>query len=414
MTLGCPRNEADSERYAGILASAGWLPAASAGTADLVLLNTCAFISPAVEESLEAIREAVDWKSRRPGRRLILAGCLPGRCPDDGSGGLEDFDLVMGPADFAGLARHLGTSPVACARLAPGNPPGRFVKIAEGCGNACAFCTLPSIRGPHRPESADAVRRETDLLVAQGAMEIGLVAQDPCSWTEGRMGLPDLLDDLAGRHPETWFRLYYLHPAGFDPRLLEVMAGRANITRYLDIPVQHASDRILRRMGRGYGRGDLERLFGMVEDSGMEIACRLTVITGYPGETRDDFEELLSMLSGCSCMRSLAVFTYWHEEGTAEHRRGEADHVPSDVAAERLMEVDSISVQAAAAWGDRLAGRRIRTLSESTGGGRSEFDAPSVDGSVIYSSPVRRCAFVDAEVEDSDGLDLFVRPFDGN
>ena len=413
-TLGCPRNEVDSESFASVIRRAGFRIVRDPEDAVLLLLNTCAFIAPAVEESLEALSEALAWRAGGEGRRLVLAGCLPGRFPDDGSGGLEGIDAIVGPADTAALAAFLGVERDARGRCRISRRYDRYLKIADGCLNRCSFCVLPAIRGPFRPGRASGVLAEADELAASGAREIGVVAQDLLAWSDGPLGPAGLVSELASRHPDIWFRLYYLNPGRFDESILEAMNRFRNIAPYLDIPVQHASDRVLARMNRGYGREALERICDMVSKAGFDVACRFTVIAGYPGETPDDFEDLCSFLRGASGLRSLVVFPYWHEEGSVEHGRGDGDLVDPALVDERLGILDSIGEEAAEAWGAGIEGRRIVVLAESTRRGRTVFDAPMVDGCVLFTSPVRAGAFHEVHVDLCEGLSTTVTAFGGN
>ncbi len=414
VTLGCPRNEVDSESFAAVIRRAGYRIVRDPEEAVLLLLNTCAFIAPAVEESVEALSEALAWRAGGGGRRFVLAGCLPGRFGDDGSGGLEGIDALVGPADTASLAAFLGVDPDARGRSRISRRFDRYLKIADGCLNRCSFCVLPAIRGPFRPASASGIIAEAGDLAASGAREIGVVAQDLLAWRDGSMGPADLVSELASRHPRTWFRLYYLNPRRFDESILEAMNRFRNLAPYLDIPVQHASDRVLARMNRGYGRAALERICDLVSHAGFDIACRFTVIAGYPGETAGDFEDLCSFLRGASSLRSLVVFPYWHEEGSVEYGRGDDDLVDPAIVDERLGILDSIGEEAAEAWGGRLPGRRIPVLAESSRRGRTVFDAPMVDGSVLFTSPVRAGAFHEAIVEGCEGLSTTVTVSGGN
>ncbi|HRY62009.1 MAG TPA: radical SAM protein, partial [Candidatus Fermentibacter sp.] len=253
-----------------------------------------------------------------------------------------------------------------------------------------------------------------DDLAASGAREIGVVAQDLLAWRDGAMGPADLVSELASRHPDRWFRLYYLNPRRFDESILEAMNRFRNLAPYLDIPVQHASDRVLARMNRGYGRAALERICDLVSHAGFDIACRFTVIAGYPGETDGDFEDLCSFLRGASSLRSLVAFPYWHEEGSVEYGRGDGDLVDPAIVDERLGILDSIGEEAAEAWGGRLTGRRISVLAETSRRGRTVFDAPMVDGSALFTSPVRAGAFREAIVEGCEGLSTTVTVSGGN
>lgn len=409
LTLGCPKNEADSDCFAGCLAGAGWKLTDDPRLADLLLLNTCAFINPAVEESLNTMEQAVEWKGERPGRRLILAGCLPGRYSDDGSGGLEDFDLVIGPADTEGLARWLGSPPRDLPPLLGGGSC-RYLKISEGCSNNCAYCTIPLIRGPRRDRSPGEILRDASMLADQGAAEIGIVGQDTAAWSSGEGGISRLLSRLASEHPGVWFRLYYVHPAHFPedfPRLLE---KHSNIMPYLDLPVQHFSDGILRRMGRVYTGEYLEGLFSDLDACRPLVSVRATVIVGYPGETGEDFRLLEEFLGRHSCIRTVAAFPYWHEEGTREYGKSSPGEMPGEeVVRSRLTRTGDVAEEHYDRWGGMLEGSVIHVMADGAGLGHSRFDAPAVDGACILDRDVRPGSVVECRVTGFEGPDLYCR-----
>lgn len=386
ITLGCPKNQVDSEVFAGVCFDAGMRFVQDPNRADLVVLNTCAFIGPAVEESLEKLNELLDWKASGTGRRVVLAGCLPGRYSDDGSGGLEEIDLVIGPGDAAGLARWLGVS-----RFAPrqrGGGVARFVKIAEGCGNRCNYCTIPLIRGPFRPVAASLVLDSVNEAVGQGAREVGLVAQDTGAHPE----LIRILDDVTSLHPGVWFRLYYVHPGHFPPGLPDLLETRPNLAPYLDLPIQHASAPVLGRMGRGYGPDTLERIMERMEGLSRRAAVRFTVITGYPGETEQDFEVLHTFLGRWSSLRHIAAFSWWPEEGTPEFERVRSvrDAVPEHVARRRLSCLSSLGESIYHSWSEKLDAEPFPVMADTSATGHSFYDAPETDIQAVFIRPVAK------------------------
>ncbi|MBD3276844.1 MAG: MiaB/RimO family radical SAM methylthiotransferase, partial [Candidatus Aegiribacteria sp.] len=359
LTLGCPKNEADSDAFAGILAASGWRMVDDPAIASMLILNTCAFIEPAVEESLEIIRQAEEWKEMKPGRKLVLAGCLPGRYPADDTPGLEYFDLVIGPGDSAGLALFLSSDP-GHAPVAAGNRVNRYLKVSEGCSNNCAYCTIPLIRGSRRDRPLDDILRDAASLAEQGVSEIGMVGQDTAAWRSGETGIAGLAEMLAQRYPEIWFRLYYLHPAHFPENLLNVISAHENVMPYIDMPIQHVSDRVLRRMGRPYVGEHLKELFQQFQNMSYQLSVRTTVIAGYPGETEEDFQKLLNFLKRYDCIRTLAAFPYWPEEGTTEYSRATSEElVPDETVQSRLSRIGEVSHSLNAVWADRLEGRTM-------------------------------------------------------
>ncbi len=411
LTLGCPKNEADSERFAGCFHAAGWSLVQDAEKADLLLLNTCAFISPAIEESVEAIADVIQWKASAQGRKLVLAGCLPGRFGDDGSGGLEDFELVIGPGDTGALLEWLGH---ASARVLPFSSGGssRFLRIADGCSNRCAYCTIPLIRGSFKPVDHATILSDAERLAASGAREIGLVAQDSARWEWKGRGLVDLVDELSMLHPNVWWRLYYLHPARFPFQVIDLMCARKNVMPYVDLPIQHVSNSVLKRMGRGYRTDDLNHILEAVDSASERIAARITVITGYPGETAEDFSELLEFLTRWDCIRNLVAFPYYPEEGTLEYKRVQEsmDQISSDVVDERLMLIGSVSESILNDWGAWMENRIIEAIADSSEFGHTIWDAPDIDCRCVFSGKVVSGKVVRGKVTECRGSDVLLEP----
>ncbi len=406
ITLGCPKNRVDSEVLEAVCRGAGLVSRADPDRADLVILNTCAFIAPAVEESLDVLGDALAWKASGKGRKVVLAGCLPGRFPDDGSGGLEDVDLVIRPGEVRRLARWLGAAQAAF--MQEGRGVSRFVKIADGCDNNCSYCTIPLIRGPFRPVPPREVEESVAHVVRQGAREIGLVAQDSGAHPD----LTGILDRVTRSHPEVWFRLYYLHPAHFPLGFLELLENRPNLTPYVDLPIQHVSARVLDRMGRGYGPDRLTRIMEAVDGLSREAAVRFTVITGYPGETAEDFDSLLSFLGRWRSPRHIAAFPWWPEEGTGEYFRAAAkgDAVAGPEASRRLAAISSLGECLYQSWAERLSGVVFPVLADSREEGHSCYDSPESDPPAEFTGPVEPGRFYDCGLaEGGDGF-MVVEP----
>ena len=408
LTLGCPKNEADSDSFAGCFSAAGWKIVDSSEKADLVLLNTCAFIQPAVEESLEAIAEAVEWKNCRTGRKLILAGCLPGRYRSDDSGGLEDFDLITGPGDTAELMNYLSVAdfsgPVPVESIYH-----RYLKISEGCSNNCSYCTIPLIRGRRVDRSFEDILRDAGYLVEQGALEIGIVGQDTGSWKSRKGSISELVSHLASTYPDIWFRLYYIHPAHYPDGFPVLIEKYPNIMPYIDMPIQHVSDTVLERMGRHYTEKYLRTMFENFDKSDTELAVRTTVIVGYPGETDNDFDRLIAFLSDYDCLRTISAFPYWPEEGTAEYSRKTAADLPwPDTVQSRLMEIGNVSDQIYASWAERIEGKVIEVLADTAKLGHGRLDAPVVDGVCSFDRAVEPGQIIKCRVSECFGSELLV------
>jgi ribosomal protein S12 methylthiotransferase len=411
LTLGCPKNEADSERFAQCFLRAGWTITEDPDSADLILLNTCAFIRPAVEESVDTISSLLSWKSEVQGRKLILAGCLPGRYGDDGSGGLDDFELIAGPGDMQSLASWLGLHGSGEFPQCRGKP-SRYLRIADGCSNRCSYCTIPLIRGDFRPVDRETILAGARGLVDAGAVEIGLVAQDSAMWSQDGAGLEDLVCELAELHRDTWWRIYYIHPAHFPKGLPGLIESHDNIMPYVDMPIQHVSPVILERMSRSYGPDDLQRILESLDHASRKIAARITVIAGYPGETDSEFSELLDFLCGHECIRNLVAFPYYPEEGTLEYERmrERKDGVPQHVTSERLSLVSAVSESMIADWGEWLHGREITVLADTECSGHTVWDAPFVDCGCLFTRDVEPGSLVSGRVKECIGSDTVLEP----
>ncbi len=407
LTLGCPMNEVDSDRFAQCFSRAGWDITEDPDSADLILLNTCAFIEPAVEESVDTISSLLAWKSEVHGRKLILAGCLPGRYGDDGSGGLEDFELVAGPGDMTALESWLGLPESGRFHLRKGRP-SRYLRIADGCSNRCAYCTIPLIRGDFRPVDRETILADSHDLVDAGAMEIGLVAQDSAMWSQDGAGLEDLVCELAELYPDTWWRVYYLHPAHFPEGLPGLFEAHDNIMPYVDMPIQHVAPAILERMGRSYGPDDLHRILENLEHCKRRISTRITVIAGYPGETDSEFGQLIDFLSGHECIRNLVAFPYYPEEGTVEYRRmrERGDGIPQHVTTSRLSLLSTLSETMIADWGAWLLGREITVLADTESSGHTVWDAPFVDCGCLFTHECEPGLLVSGRVTECKGSDI--------
>ncbi len=408
LTLGCPKNEADSDSFAGCFSAAGWEIVDNSEKADLLLLNTCAFIQPAVEESLEAIAEAVEWKNCKTGRKLILAGCLPGRFRNDDSGGLEDFDLITGPGDNAALMKYLSAS-VSAGPVPVESIYHRYLKISEGCSNNCSYCTIPLIRGHREDRSFEDILLDAGHLVEQGALEIGIVGQDTGSWRSSRGGVSQLVSHLAFKFPHIWFRLYYIHPAHFPNEFPVLIEKYANIMPYIDMPIQHVSNTVLERMGRHYTEEYLRNMFESFDKSDTELAVRTTVIVGYPGETDTDFDRLIGFLSDYDCLRTISAFPYWPEEGTREYSRNTADDLPGpDTVQSRLMGIGDVSDKLYMIRAERIEGKVIEVLADTAELGHGRLDAPVVDGACIFDRVVEPGQIIKCRVSECFGSEMLV------
>jgi ribosomal protein S12 methylthiotransferase len=395
VTLGCDKNTVDSERYVAELAAHGAQAAMSADEADLIVINTCGFIDAAKEESLEAIVEATRFKSSGNCRMVAAVGCMVERHSAELRESLPEVDLFLGTRETDRLISEVsarGLLDDAPALVHPGVrlytgdlPHVRYLKISEGCDHGCAFCAIPLMRGRHRSFALDDVVRETQLLELQGAREVNLVAQDLAHYgrdiRDGR-GLPDLLNALCHETDIPWFRLLYIYSAGLTPRMLDLMAREPRIVRYLDIPMQHASDTVLERMRRPERKARQREKLRLIREAIPGVAIRSTVIVGFPGETEDDFQQLLDFLEEVQLDR-VGVFTYSAQEGTRAFEL--PDDVPDELKRERLERVTEVQRLVTAEGYEQMIGQTVpaivdRVLPDGRLQARTHAQADDIDG----------------------------------
>lgn len=393
ITMGCAKNEVDSADMARRLAAAGYRIVEDASVADAIIVNTCSFIQAATEESIDAIFEAAVLPKVEAGTApLIVAGCMPARYGDDLSCELTEaraFVPCSREDDIVAIVEDLvGPAPEGSTVMSePGATSHRFayVKISDGCDRFCSYCTIPFIRGRYHSFPFDQIAADVKREIAEGAREIVLIAQDTGRWgtdlPEGH-DLAWLVDELAVAHPDTWFRVMYLQPEGITDELLAVMAARENVCSYLDIPLQHVSAPVLRAMNRAGDAEKFRALIKRIEAAIPGITLRTTLIVGFPGETEEQFEELLEFVSE-GLFHYIGVFPYSREEGTAAFDL--PDQVDDDEKAERAQ---ILRDAADAACGPHIAERIGQTMAVLVEGteedgqrfGRAQCQAPDVDG----------------------------------
>jgi ribosomal protein S12 methylthiotransferase len=395
ITLGCDKNTVDSERYLAQLADHGAEPTPEPAEADVIVVNTCGFIDAAKQESIDALVEAGRLKDEGSCRAVVAVGCMVQRHDQELRVALPEVDLFLGTADVHRLIPELeamgliGDRPVVHPgiRLFGGELPHvRYLKISEGCDHGCAFCAIPLMRGRHRSFALDEVVREAQLLEAQGAREINLVAQDLAHYGRDLRGagvaLPDLLEAILRDTSIPWIRMLYLYSAGLTPRLLDLMAREPRILPYLDMPIQHGSDEVLRRMRRPERQRTLREKLARIRDIVPDVAIRTTCVVGFPGETDADFETLLVFLEEMQFDRA-GAFAYSPQEGT---RAAElADDVPDALKRERLERVLELQRQITVDRAERQIGRTVRAIIDRVAGdgtvqGRVTWQADEIDG----------------------------------
>lgn len=413
--MGCAKNVVDSEKLLAQLRLSNIELAPTIDQADVAVVNTCGFIGQAKEESVDALVEQVRRKSDGLLKKVFAMGCLTERYRQDLAKELPELDGIFGSNELGDVLRSLGAeyrSHLLGERVLTTPSHYAFLKISEGCDNPCSFCAIPLMRGGHRSRPEREILEEAELLVARGVKELIIIGQDTTYYgldTEGRRRLPRLLEHLADLRGLRWLRLMYAYPAKFPLEVLDVIAGHPKICSYLDMPLQHVSDAVLRSMRRGLSSHALRDLLGRIRERVPEIALRTTLIVGYPAEGRREFDELLGFVEEFRFDR-LGAFTYSQEEGTAAHELG--DPVPADEKESRRARLMELQREISLAGNERLIGTRQTVLidREEAGQyfGRTERDAPEVDNEVIVHA--RRTLapgeFVEVDIVDAYEYDI--------
>lgn len=415
LTLGCDKNTVDSERYVAQLTDHGAEYTPDMAVADVIVVNTCGFIDAAKKESIDALVEAGRLKEDGTCRAVVAVGCMVQRHKDELIAALPEVDLFLGSAEVDQLIPVLhergfiDAAPVLHpgVRLFTGDLPHvRYLKVSEGCDHGCAFCAIPLMRGRHRSFALPDLVRETQLLEAQGAREVNLVAQDLAHYgrdlRDGN-GLPELLEALLAETTIPWFRMLYVYSAGLTPTLLELMAGEPRIVPYIDMPIQHASDLVLQRMRRPERRATIRDRVASIREAVPGVAIRTTCIVGFPGETDDDFETLLTFLEEVQFDR-VGAFTYSPQAGTRAFAL--PDDVPDALKRERLERLVELQRCVTAERYEHRVGLTVRALVDRVHDdfveARTAWQADDIDGVTrITSTGVvpRAGSFVDVTIE---------------
>lgn len=436
ISLGCAKNLVDSEVMLGLLAQAGCAITSDLADADAIVVNTCGFLGAARQEALDAIAEAVRYKRAGRCRRVVVVGCLVQRDGEALRQTAEGIDALLGVNEREKIAEVVrgsrGESAVSnlAAAPCPTLPPDMsrlrltprayaYLRIGEGCDQKCTFCTIPRIRGPMRSKRPNVVLKEARELIADGVVELNVIAQDTTAY--GRdIGLPSgpaailrRLDRLSGI---AWIRLMYAYPRFFDDALIDAIAECRHVVKYVDMPLQHINDRVLRWMGRRVKRCDIERLLRRLRDRVPGIAIRTTMMVGFPGETEAEFRELLAFVRDFR-FDALGAFAYSREPEAPAARL--PNQTRSNVKQRRLDRL--MQAQQAIAFGraDAMIGRQLDLLVERMAPdgrliARHAGQAPEVDSVVhVTDPPARPDRFLTAECVARDGYDLIAKPAQG-
>ncbi len=435
ISLGCPRTLVDSEVMLGHLARAGYGMAKRTEDSDVLVINTCSFIEDAKRESIDTILQAIEMKKEGKVQAVVVAGCLAQRYQKELLDQLPEVDYFLGTGDCEEIVTAVGKSLRGKRGAAVGIPnylynhitprllltPSHYayVKISEGCEHRCAFCVIPQMKGPHRSREIQSVVEEVKQLTQSGIKEINLVSQDSSSYGRDRYGevrLPELLRRLCEETPVQWLRLLYTYPSNISDELLSVMASHPQICKYMDLPLQHINDRILKGMARDQvTRRGIEELLKKIRKQVPGIAIRTAFIVGYPGETEEEFEELLDFIRETQFDR-MGAFIYSQEEGSRAAKF--PVQIPDGVKKERLQRLMSLQQEVASQVNARLLGQTVMTLiDEFPQGekdvclGRTQADAPEVDGQVYVKGTVPERGlspgdFVQVRITDTLEYDL--------
>ncbi len=436
VSLGCPKNLVDSEVILGRIGAEGFVVAQQPEDADILMVNTCGFIESAKAESIEAILDLVRLKEQDPAKRVVVAGCLGQRYPEELAKEIPEIDAIVGMSEYprmpeilgglmeevrqqrrvhVGNASHPAWSEDSRLRLTPRH--SAYLKISEGCDNPCTFCSIPSFRGRFRSKSPEYVVNEAHELVANGTREINLISQDLTSYgldIDGEFLLPDIMEKLDAVDGIDWIRLLYTYPYKFSDAMIDAVANLDRVIPYIDMPIQHIDDTMLRRMGRRLGEDGTRDLFRRMRERVPELVLRTTFIVGFPGETREQFEKLVDFVEQNKLER-VGVFPWSPEEGTpAEKLPGRIDEAEVQARIEELMLAQQ---QVAFDWNRSRVGSEVDVLIDeicpetASTLGRSYAEAPEIDSIIRLPKDVAGVGeMVRCTITETDDYDLVAEP----
>ncbi len=422
ITLGCSKNTVDSEQIVTQLKGNAIDAFHSEGNevADIVVINTCGFIDLAKEESIDAILHNVERKKAGEIKKVYVTGCLSQRYKEDLEKEIPEVDAYFGTMDLPALLARFNADykhELIGERRIATLPHYAYLKISEGCNRTCSFCAIPIMRGKHRSRTIESLVVETRHLAKSGVREIMLIAQELTYYgldIYKKRRLADLLKALSGVEGIEWIRLHYAYPSKFPMEVLDVIKSEEKICNYLDMPIQHASDRMLTSMRRQIDRSELEKLVASVRNEVPGIALRTTFLVGFPGETEADFSQLCEFVSKHRFER-MGVFQYSHEENTTAHKF--IDDVPPEVKASRASRLMEIQREISLRYNESLVGKEMKVLIDRKEGGyyygRTEFDSPEVDNEVLVdarSNYLRLGDFCQLQITDATEYDLMGQP----
>ena len=418
ISLGCAKALVDSEKLMGALKRTDYDLTDEPEEADTIIINTCGFIDMARQESIDTILQASELKQNGKLDKLVVMGCLSERYPKELSKEIPEVDYFFGSNDHVKIVQYLTgkefskDDPIFLRSILTPDHYA-YLKIAEGCDNGCSFCSIPIMRGLQKSRTIDSIMWEAEKLSDKGIKELLVIAQDTTSYgwdLRPKQYLGDLIKELDQLDFE-WIRIHYAHPAHLSKKIIQAIADAQNICNYIDMPIQHASDPILKSMRRGLDSSGIKKRIHLLRDAVPNIKIRTTLIVGYPGETEKDFENLCSFIEDVKFDR-LGAFTYSEEEGTiAENLE---DNVPQEVKNERKMKLMDLQAEISNEKNQEMVGKILKVIVDDVGEkhsvGRTEYDSPEVDNIVNIDKALSIGKFYDIKIESANEFELIGTP----
>lgn len=418
ISLGCAKALVDSEKLMGALKRTDYDLTDEPEEADTIIINTCGFIDMARQESIDTILQASELKQNGKLDKLVVMGCLSERYPKELSKEIPEVDYFFGSNDHVKIVQYLTgkefskDDPIFLRSILTPDHYA-YLKIAEGCDNGCSFCSIPIMRGLQKSRTIDSIMWEAEKLSDKGIKELLVIAQDTTSYgwdLRPKQYLGDLIKELDQLDFE-WIRIHYAHPAHLSKKIIQAIADAQNICNYIDMPIQHASDPILKSMRRGLDSSGIKKRIHLLRDAVPNIKIRTTLIVGYPGETEKDFENLCSFIEDVQFDR-LGAFTYSEEEGTiAENLE---DNVPQEVKNERKMKLMDLQAEISNEKNQEMVGKILKVIVDDAGEkhsvGRTEYDSPEVDNIVNIDKALSIGKFYNIRIESANEFELIGTP----
>ena len=418
VSLGCAKALVDSEKLLGALKNTNFSVVDDPEKADSMVINTCGFIDIARQESIDTILHAAKLKKEGKIGKLIVMGCLSERYPQELSSEIPEVDYFFGSNDHTKIMQFLTGKEYAQddpiflrSILTPEHYA--YIKIAEGCDNGCSFCSIPIMRGLQKSRSIDSILWEAEKLLEQGIKELLVIAQDTTSYgwdLKPKQYLGDLISELNNLNFE-WIRIHYAHPAHLSKKIIQSMADSKNVCSYLDMPIQHASDPILKSMRRGLNSNGIKKRIQLLREAIPDIRIRTTLIAGYPGETNEDFKKMLSFVEEVQFDR-LGVFTYSEEDGTLA--KNLKDDIPINVKNDRKAQIMDLQADISNEKNQSMIGKTLKVLIDDVGEkhsvGRTEYDSPEIDNIVNINQALKIGQFYNIKIESANEFELIGSP----